>query len=368
MSERRRIIEGTWNCSSCENAGIPGGQKVCPACGNPREDEEAKFDFGKRDASGASELASVDDAAKLELAAAGADWYCANCGTANTGTAEQCKACGNADAEGRLAKKPDKPVAAPPTPPPEPPKKSGGSMFVRAIGCFFLGSVPLVLGAFALIVALTFWKTEETGQITGMQWSRDVHLETWTKATKTGWKTDFGKRPSVMPTSGKGEYAGADNVRSCTRKEKSPKKCEQKTKKTACGTEEKCEVKDLGNGFAEEVCKDVTKYCDEKYEECTEAVIDDWCTYDTYEWKRAKSAHAEGVDAAPKWPADAPSAGALDRLVKAEKYTIEVAYGAGEQAVFEPTTEAEYTQWAPQQPVTVVVNGLGQIDSLLPAK
>jgi hypothetical protein len=373
MSERRRIIEGTWKCTSCDAAGIPGSQKVCPTCGNPREDEEAKFDFGKKDASGKSDAATVQDADKLALAAAGADWYCANCGTANTGTAVACKSCGTNDAESRLAKKPEKPRQSTPGGTGAPvaaaaePKKGGGGMLVGLIGCLGIGAIGAVLIVFVLAGVNQFWTSESAGTVTAMQWSREITVETFTPVQgKKGWRTEMPKKASIVPKNGQGGEPGADNVRECTRKEKSPKKCETKTKQVQCGTVEKCEQKDLGNGFAEEVCKDVPKMCDEKYEECKEAVQDDWCTFDTYEWKKGQTYTSNGADAAPKWP-DAPALGAMDRHVKAEKYALTVSY-EGETATYEPKDEKEFAQFAPNQSVVVEVGAFGGVQGVSPKK
>lgn len=369
MAERRRIIEGTWKCSSCDTADIPGSSKVCPVCANPREDDEAKFDFGKRDASGKSDKESVADAAALELANAGADWYCASCCGANRGDAEKCKICGDSDPTSRLAKKPEKPKAAPPGPPP-PPAAAGGAGKAAAgmglAGCLVGGFALTVLLVVGGLIMATMWTTSAEGKVASLHWERTVQTETFTPVQgKTGWKSDLKVVPSKLPTAGKGEVIGVDNLRSCTRLEKSPKKCEMVDKKVECGTEEKCEVKDKGNGFAEEICKDVTKYCQQKVEECKEAVIDDKCTYDTYEWKKAGApAASKGDDNKPAWPAVA-AAGALDRQVKTEKYVVTVTADKVTNT-YEPTTEAAFTKYSVGQSVVVTTNALGAVTDVKP--
>ncbi len=354
MMSRSRIIEGTWNCTSCDQKDIPGREKVCPSCGNPREDEEAKFHFGDKSASGGSTKESVTDAEALELAAAGADWYCANCGTANRGDATACKSCGNSDPSGRLAKKPEK-IQAPPPPPP-PPKPAG-----KKTGCI-AALIALLVLVCAGLCGWYFLATHEVpGRIESMAWERNIHLETFTQETRSGWRSELSTLPSIMPVNGHGERSGTDNLRGCRRQEKTPAHCEQKSRRVACGTEEKCSVKDLGNGFAEEKCEDITKYCDEPYEECYEAVFDDRCTYDTWEWRRQNTKSAKGADNRPQWPA-APPMGRLDRHVPEEKYTLQVSYDdGGEKATGETSlsSEAEFIQYAPGQTVSVSVNSLG---------
>jgi hypothetical protein len=370
MAERRRIIEGTWKCSSCDTADIPGGTKVCPVCGNPREDDEAKFDFGKRDEkTGKSSKESVTDADALALAGAGADWYCASCCGANRGDAEKCKICGDSDPTSRLAKKPEKPKNAAPKGPPAPPPASGAGKAAAGMGlmgCLVGGGFLLIGAVIVAAIVATMWTTSADGKVTAMHWERAIQTETFTLVSgKTGWKGDLKVVPSKLPKSGAGEVIGVDNLRSCNRLEKSPKKCEMVNKDVACGTEEKCEVKDKGNGFAEEVCTDVTKYCKEKVEECKEAVFDEKCTYDTYEWKSAGPvATSKGDDNKPAWPTTA-AAGALDRQVKTEKYVLTVT-SDGTTNTFEPSKEASFTRFSTGQSVVVTTNALGAVTDVTP--
>lgn len=84
------VIEGAWDCSQCQKIGIPGREKECPECGDPRNailtpEEKPYFPKGARE---------VTDPSELELARAGPDWNCGHCGKANRGTARSCEGCG----------------------------------------------------------------------------------------------------------------------------------------------------------------------------------------------------------------------------------------------------------------------------------
>lgn len=37
-----KLIEGLWDCPFCDNKRIRAGQKTCPSCGHP-QDENTKF-------------------------------------------------------------------------------------------------------------------------------------------------------------------------------------------------------------------------------------------------------------------------------------------------------------------------------------
>ena len=118
MAKRTRIIEGTWTCSSCETRDIPGREKTCTSCGNPRErDGESNFDFGPTSATGRAAREAVSDADALDLARAGADWHCLNCGAANRGDQPSCRTC--------AAPAPERPGTPPPPPSPAAPKRKG---------------------------------------------------------------------------------------------------------------------------------------------------------------------------------------------------------------------------------------------------
>jgi hypothetical protein len=359
MSSRKRIIEGTWTCSSCDTAGIPGSEKVCSVCGNPRNDEEAKFDFGSETASGASALASVTDDSKLQLAAAGADWYCANCDTSNRGDAERCGECGTSDPAARLAKKPEKPAATPPVAPAPAPKKRG------LTGCLLLLVLGMVFVCAGGICYFGFRKQALDGSITGVHWERSVELERFTPVTRQDWKREIPSMLSTLPKAGAGERIGADRVRDCRPKEKKPAGCEKVKKKEQCGTEEKCRKKDLGNGFAEETCEDVPKYCEVDVEECHDAVIEEWCTYDSYEWRSLEKQATKGSDNAPKWPVTSPT-GPLDRTVKAGKYFVTVKYtDGGEPKTGEQNVEETvFSLMPPGTAVIVEVSALGGLDGV----
>jgi len=367
---RERIIEGTWKCGQCDTADIPGSKKVCPTCASPREDDEAKFDFGKDDASGKSDRATVEDAAALQLAAAGADWYCAYCGSANVGTAEKCKVCSSTDASARLAKKPEKlKEAGHPPPVPPPPAPAGGSGLKAAGGVMGCGGLAIFLGLSAVCLGsvwFVFGRTSsEDGKVASLHWSADVQVDTFEKMNKTGFKGDAPTGAPKMPVAGKGENRGSENFQACVTKEKSPKKCEMVTKKEQCGTEEKCTKKDLGNGFAKEICDDVPKYCENKVAECTEAVSDEWCSYDTWDWKAKANQHAEGNDNKVVWPS--VPVGALDREVRTGKFEVNVSFGK-ETGVFEAPDAADFARFSPGQTVIVSQNLIGTITDVEPKK
>ncbi|SEM42595.1 hypothetical protein SAMN05444354_116150 [Stigmatella aurantiaca] len=383
MSKRIRIIEGTWNCSSCDTKGIPARHKRCPKCNNPREltDQESEFDFGETDAkTGRSLREGVTDTQTLELAQAGADWFCAYCGASNRGDQVLCKQC---NAERTQDARALQEQALPgPRPRPAPPKGASKKsplprvLMVLGGGLFFCCFGTMIYGV---------WMTQTQdypGQIVGTEWKRTLLQERFSPVTLQGWQDELSPQPPRMPVNGEGEAAGVQNIRDCVSSRRGSRQvangthrvCRTKTRRKACGTEEQCETRDKGNGFREEVCKDVTRYCDESYEDCRnetryrdEPVYARRCSYDTYQWKEVARRETSGRDGEPpRWPELAVTP--EDRLKREEQYTLHIEYGAPErkQAPLELKTEQEFLAWKKGQSVSVTATHGGDIKQILP--
>ncbi|HLL55693.1 MAG TPA: hypothetical protein VK447_19185, partial [Myxococcaceae bacterium] len=374
MSTRERIIEGTWNCTSCETRDIKARHKSCPSCNNPRESgKESDFDFGGTTASGASTLQTVTDDKALDLANAGADWFCHYCGTGNRGDKAQCRNCG-AQRDGTEKSLPDEEASkAPPSPaafaakqpkarrPPPPPPVAEKP---RSRLWLYVASGVVMLCFFV------FWATrthEANGRVAGKSWTRIVHREVFSRVTKRGWQDSLYPSRAVMPVNGGGGSGGVEDIRDCSRRQRGTRQvadgtervCRTKTRREKCGTEEKCEVKKLKNGFAKETCRDVARYCDKSYQDCrtetryrSEPVYGTECAYTTWEWVSADSPRLSGEGDSPRWPE--VRAGPLDRFSREEKYTVRLGFESdGEERTHElhPTSEREYLRWRTGTPV-----------------
>jgi hypothetical protein len=381
MAERRRIIEGTWRCTSCGATGILGRHKTCPSCGNPRESKgaESEFDFGPTTASGASSRAEVQDAQVLEVAHAGEDWFCAYCGTANRGDVSVCRSC-SAEREAPPAARAAA-VAQPVASLPMAASPRSGRWRLALGGC---GCLTLVL---VLLVGVGFWSTrthEYRGRVVQRTWQREIVRERFTPVTREGWREELNVSQPVMPVAGHGERGGVTRVRDCSSRQKGTRRvadgtervCHDRTRRVACGKEERCRRKDLGNGFAEEVCDDVTKYCDEHYQDCgnetryrEEPVFAQHCRYDTWEWRPAGRADASGRDDTPRWPPI--EIGAQDRASRKESYQVVVEYdssGRKKQLTHPLGSEAELARWRSGQDVVLTISNAGALKGVRPTQ
>ena len=392
---RRRIIEGRWKCTSCGKESILGREKRCPACGSPREVDETAFDFGPRAATGAAVGAAVSDAEGLQQAQAGADWFCASCGAGNQGDQQQCIRCG--------AQRDDPVESAEPLAAASPPRARTRSLAASALGLVFVAALG---GCSALCCGGFLWSAksrEVDGEVIARQWSRSITLETFAPQAATGWRDELTEQAPRMPVNGTGEEAGL-RIGTCEKKQRGTRKvpegtervCREKTRSvpcgeeerctsrevsSPCGTKEECEIKDLGNGFAEEVCQDVTVYCekevtdchevtvycDERYTDCkdetryrSEPVMADWCQYETWAWQVAETLDAAGQgDDEPAWPQVRPSE--RQRTARTESYSVTVGWGEGMQHELTELDASSYARWPMGQPARLRVTNIDAV-------
>ncbi|MET0401365.1 MAG: hypothetical protein ABW123_03135 [Cystobacter sp.] len=374
MAKRTRIIEGTWNCTSCDARDIPARHRKCPTCNNPREEsgQESEFDFGEVDASGRLVREGVRDEKAVSSARAGTDWFCEYCQASNRGDTTVCHHCRaeRSGASPALAEEDLSPAAPPP-----PPRKGGVPRWLRYLGVGVLVFVGSCVG-------LGIWGSlthDYSGRVASTEWKHTVHRESFQRVSREGWRSDLRAVAARMPVNGQGEEPGLENIRDCVSRQRSTRQvpagtrevCSNKTRSVACGTEEKCTTKKLGNGYAEESCHDVTKYCKESYRECrdevqyrTEPVFDTKCTYDTHAWKEVDVRALSGRDDAPRWP-ELPS-GPMDRLRRESSYQVHVEYtdGRTKTQVLEPRSEAEFLAWKQGAPLSLKVSNAGKVEQV----
>lgn len=368
MSTTRRIIEGKWDCTSCGTKGVLGRHKECPSCGNPREaGAEMKFDFGETRSDGSAAAETVTDADALKAAEAGADWFCAFCGTGNSQGLQKCGNCG-AD---RTERKLDAPKDTVQEKVKEPRNRS------KLKG--------LALCAILVVGSCIYWGTREhqmSGSVISTSWKRSVSRETFIRGPRQEWRDNIKLGPARMPVNGAGEDPGGENLRACVRKYRRTVQepcgvrnvCKNVSERYSCGSERKCSVRDKGNGFAEEVCRSVPKTCTRTVQKCANEtrycdrrIDDDWCTYDTWSWVAAAPVELRGEDSSPRWPE--VRAGQLDRLTRQESYEVGIRYGEGDQVknhTLNPATEGEYVRWRKGDSLRVTSNNFGTVTSVEP--
>ncbi len=253
------IKEGVWDCPYCGATRIRGPETECNNCGASRDDD-VKLYLPE----GAAE---VTDEQALKRASAGADWRCGFCGSESPAGTEVCTECG-AKPDGTERRRAD-PPPAPPTPAAavqKVQKKSGGGRWWIAL---------LVLGAIAAVLYFFVFRTHaEQVEVKAHEWERVIQIEKFKTITEEDWEDKVPSDARVL----------------------SRRKALFKTEKIKVGTKRvKTGVKDLGNGYFEDVYEDRPIYKDQK-------IYKDKVRYHVDRWRPARKAKASARDTKPHWP------------------------------------------------------------------
>jgi hypothetical protein len=358
---RRRIIEGKWNCTSCDTKGILGRHKRCPSCGNPREENsESNFNFGEQSSTGKSMSKTVTDSDVLELATAGRDWFCSFCESANIGNKPTCTSCG-ASRELESESKPPDSQTETGTP------KGQLSSFLTI----------LLFSLISCCCGFGWWADQAVpgmAKVVEKSWERTIEPEQFVTVTLRAWKSDLQPIKSVMPVNGVGEIAGVENIKDCFEKQRGVNRvpigtevvCRTETRSIECGTTEQCTINDLGNGMAEEVCDDVVEYCDEEYEDChnetqyrEDPIYEQYCSYDTFQWKKLPTISLAKKDDNPQWPAIDEQRN--QRFIKTENYTVHMTVEHQEELLtwdYQTISLQEFQRYQVTQKVDVEITNL----------
>lgn len=165
------------------------------------------------------------------------------------------------------------------------------------------------------------------GRVTGRSWSRTINTKTMSETSGSGWKERVPSGYGSYPSYGKGGSAGVYGGANCHRKERKAESCRNVSKQVPCGTTQSCTVRDLGNGFAEEVCTDHTKYCSESERVCDPAEYDQWCSWTELHWSGGRSVSSSGTLDRPYWPKF--TVGSRENMSRSGSYTVHVEPLAG---------------------------------------
>ncbi len=390
MTEER-VIWGKWNCSSCGVKGIsakpPEGEKSprCPQCGSAREvgqNEEAYLDNARDETGKVLDAVVAETPEEVAIAKGGADWECSSCKATNRAREAACTSCGGTRSKDarELEAEPTPKKNSGATPQPQPkatPKKSSAA--------------PIIFFLFALIVSILgyqWWGKRVntiTAKVASMKWQHVVSREAFSPTTLREWRTQLTEAAAKMPSDGRGEIAGIQNIRNC-------KDEHLKDERYACGVDtrcsnenvqvpdgqdchKECKTKSNRNGSFTESCGQVCtpKYrsesrrkCEDVTKFCTRPIYAAKCDYDTYVWKPVETKKTEGSDSNNHsrlpWP-DLKS-GSLERITKTESYAVSIEYPfkkAIKTHLLVPKSEAEFLPYSVGQPVPIKMNNFGEL-------
>ena len=256
------IREGKWKCPYC--GGVNRGRDVaCAGCGATR-DQDVSFFLEEQ-------APEVTDEALLDAARSGADWLCSHCGSSNRPVASRCETCGAERGDSAAREVREHPLE-PKVPPPPP----AAAAQARARWPSRLLPV-LVLLALALgggVAWLLLRTTDVAVTVAGFEWERTIEVESLRTVRESAW---------------------ADQVPSGART-LSRERAVRHHERVQVGTERvKTGVRDLGNGFFEDVYEERPVYRDRP-------VYEERLTYEVERWRPARRAESRGSDRSPRWP------------------------------------------------------------------
>lgn len=328
------IREGLWDCPSCGRKGNRGPQRSCVGCGAPRGDDVAFYL--------AHDAPEVTDPKALAAAEAGADWTCEFCGGDNRATDEVCRGC--SAARGTSPQRPERVIldadAAPPPPPQgvaAPPEETKKKKKRRGCGCLTL------LGLVVLFFAWLGCPNEQVVTVTGLSWERTVEVEQHRVESGEAWSDELPKGAEEL--SRQTLVDGTERVQVGTRPG-----TRTVTERVQVGTEQvKVGVRDLGNGYFEDVYEDRPVYETRSREEPTQEPIyetrprrRDKVRYRLETWQPARTERAAGNDRNPAWPQLRLRSD--ERAGKREEsYVVHFRDADGDAYVYRPKSEAEWS-------------------------
>lgn len=324
------IREGRWDCPSCGRTGNRGPDAECPACGAPRG---ADVPFYLPD-----DAPEVSDPEAVERARAGADWTCPYCDGDNPASAELCTNCNapRQDAAERpvLEHRLDaEPTDTPPPPADEPVfagTPPGGKTKQKRSGCLrTLGCLGLL--ALALLSALWLTRSEPaTATASALRWERSVQVEQRRVERGEAWEDEVPQGAEIFAR----WQVGDDGPRSRTVSER-----------VQVGTERvKVGVRDLGNGYFEDVYEERPVYDTVERTETVASQARTRVRYQVERWQPVRTERAAGDDGSPAWPAVrlAPDE---RRGERAESYTVLFATPDGRTLPYRARDETEWRRF-----------------------
>jgi len=244
------IREGAWDCPACGRKRNRGPEKHCAGCGTARA---ADVRFYLPD-----DAPEVTDPAALERARRGPDWRCNFCGADNRADYTHCTGCG-ASSDGT----PRRPVIEyRDTPQEKPPKKTPKK---KRHGCLKVGCLGILL----TFLALLFLGGAEEVTLTAdrFAWERTAHIEARVTVTEEAWEDEVPSGAQVLER--RQEQRALNPVPIGTET-----KTRKVTERVQVGTEQvKVGVRDLGNGYFEDIYEDRPVYETVEREESYEAPV-----------------------------------------------------------------------------------------------
>lgn len=338
-----KLVEGLWDCPFCDNKRIRAGQKTCPSCGHP-QDENTKFYMPDE-----IKYVSEEEAEKISR---NPDWQCSFCGSLNSDNLDSCANCGATKEESernyfemrqqeeeKKRKKEEKK---------EEQKASSQKSDSKEPRNSFLKNMLILIGTFAAIAFIIFGLVScfspkvRNVTIDDFEWKRTIDVEEIVTYDESGWTLPDDARLQYTKREIRSYKNVVDHYKTVS---------ETKTRMVVDHYEDKVSHVDLGNGYFEEKTKRVPVYKDETYTETShepvyrqEPVYDTKYYYEIDRWTVVDTAKSSGYDQNPSWPElklkDGQRAGS-----KKEYYSVTITYQGKKGKTKTEKYNMDFSEW-----------------------
>lgn len=186
------IYEGLWDCPTCGTKGNRGPETRCPNCAAPRP-KNVRFYLP-------TDAEQIDDKSRQEEALSGADWICGHCSNQNKAKEKICSACGNprdessedVDLQERSYQKREVPrdsFAPERTQHPLEQQRAIGKTRSRGWGRKIMIAALVIFGGIFLLRSLP---KSITVEVVGFQWERQIQMLHNEAVQKEAWNKPSG--------------------------------------------------------------------------------------------------------------------------------------------------------------------------------
>lgn len=299
---RKRLIEKYWDCEQCGSKKISGGLRECPNCGKPR-DEDTTFYL-----SGEHKYVAPEIAATINR---NPDWICRYCNSLNSDSNENCASCGASRTSENLnyfenKEKQREEAEELPEVETDPEEEESSFLELSKILPFDMGVLGYVLiGLFSLLVVIgivyLFVPKNKEITITNISWERAIEVERYQTVDESDWN---------LPSNARLKYSRQEFSHYQQVLDHYETRTKQVAKERITGYEEYVVgIKDLGNGYAEEITDTrpvyETYYETETYQEPVyrdEPVYRTKYYYEIDKWLYERTERSSGSDKNVYWP------------------------------------------------------------------
>jgi hypothetical protein len=344
------IREGAWDCPSCGRKANRGPEKFCAGCGAPRGVDVAFYL--------PPEAAEVTDQAALARARAGPDWACSYCGGDNPGDHAFCTGCG-AGRDGS----PPRPVVDHRGVRPSPPQETGPRPVVedgvalaplpqeagpwlaperRRTGRRWLLGGCLGLVVLAALAFLLGRPRTATLTVAGFAWERTVEVERLGTEVEEAWEGEVPAGTRELSRSRQVHHEDRIQIGSERRTRTVRERVQTGTERVKVG------VRDLGNGYFEDIYEDRPVYDTVERQEAfdepvyrTEPVYRMRVRFEIDRWRPVRTERAGAEDHSPRWPPLSLAAGERQGK-RGESYSVRFHDEDGDEVSYRPASEAEW--------------------------